>query len=120
LAAFARGFRAGFAAASVSPSVAALRGARFGLAGAASAEASIAGAAFLISGLRPSVRISVIRTMVWSWRWPRVRLEFCRRRFLKTMIFAVRFWPTISPATVAPETSGLPSEGSFSPPTRRT
>ena len=40
-----------------------------------------------LDGFAPSVRISVIRTRVNSWRWPRLRREFLRRRFLKAMTF---------------------------------
>src|SRR5690348_15676740 len=56
----------------------------------------------------PSVRISVIRTRVYSWRWPRLRREFFRRRFLKAMTFGPRPCSSTSPATVAPATVGLP------------
>src|SRR5262245_46086587 len=49
---------------------------------AASATSSFLAEAFL-AGLAPPVRISEIRTMVKCWRWPRVRREFWRRRFLK-------------------------------------
>ena len=38
-------------------------------------------------GLAPSVRISEIRIRTKSWRWPRLRREFLRRRFLKAMTF---------------------------------
>jgi hypothetical protein len=46
----------------------------------------------------PSVRISVMRTRVWSWRWPWLRFEFWRRRFLKTRMRSPRVWATISAA----------------------
>ena len=32
--------------------------------------------------------ISLMRTVVCSWRWPRLRREFLRRRFLKAMHLA--------------------------------
>ena len=44
-----------------------------------------AAAFFAFAGLAPPVRISEIRTVVSSWRWPRLRREFWRRRFLKAM-----------------------------------
>src|SRR5262249_6197953 len=67
----------------------------------------------------PSVRISVIRTRVYSGRWPRWRREFLRRRFLKAMTFGPRPCSSTSPATLAPATVGLPSVG-VSPPTTST
>src|SRR5215218_2274786 len=39
-------------------------------------------------GLAPSMRISEIRISVNSWRWPRRRREFLRRRFLKEITFS--------------------------------
>src|SRR5690606_12507187 len=57
---------------------------------------------------------------VCCWRWPRLRFEFWRRRFLKTRMVADLPWPTISAATLAPETVGAPSVTPFSPPTART
>src|SRR5690348_18422998 len=62
----------------------------------ASASGLGAGLAFLGRGggvdaaFLPSVRISVIRTSVYSCRWPRLRREFLRRRFLKEMTFGPR------------------------------
>src|SRR6266436_3990495 len=41
-------------------------------------------------GFLPSVRISVIRTRENCWRWPRLRREFLRRRFLKAMTLGPR------------------------------
>src|SRR5258708_26036955 len=41
-------------------------------------------------GFLPSVRISVIRTRENCWRWPRLRREFLRRRFLKAMTLSPR------------------------------
>ena len=32
----------------------------------------------------------VMRTLTRSWRWPRLRREFLRRRFLKVMTFGPR------------------------------
>ena len=46
---------------------------------------------------------------VRSCRWPRLRFEFCRRRFLKAMTLGPRSWATISPVTVAPLTKGAPN-----------
>ena len=42
-------------------------------------------AAAFFDGLAPPIRISAIRTVVSSWRWPSLRREFWRRRFLKAM-----------------------------------
>src|SRR6202035_4574576 len=89
-----------------------------------SGEASAFGARFGRGGrvdcaFLPSVRISVIRTRVYSWRWPRLRREFLRRRFLKAMTFGPRPCSRISPATLAPATAGVPSTG-VSPPTTST
>ena len=53
----------------------------------------------------------MIFTTVSDWRWPRLRFEFLRRRFLKTMTLSPRVCPTISPATVAPATSGAAEGG---------
>ena len=48
----------------------------------------------------------VMRTTVWSCRWPRLRREFCRRRFLKAITFLSRPWRTISPVTLMPDRVG--------------
>ena len=53
----------------------------------------------------------VMRTLTRSWRWPRLRREFLRRRFLKEMTFGPRVCSTSSPTTLAPEMSGLPIFG---------
>ena len=50
-----------------------------------------------------------------SWLWPRLRLEFCRRRFLKEIAFGPRVCSTIWPATLAPSIKGVPKAGSPSP-----
>ena len=50
-----------------------------------------------------------MRTVVRSWRWPRLRREFLRRRFLKAMTLGPRVCSTSSAVTLAPETSGLPT-----------
>ena len=50
-----------------------------------------------------------------SWRWPRLRREFLRRRFLKAMTFGPRPCSITSAATLAPEMVGVPSCG-LSPP----
>src|SRR5215471_17833761 len=71
------------------------------------------------AGFLPSVRISVIRTRVNSCRWPRLRREFLRRRFLKAITLGPRPWSSTSAATVAPATVGVPSVG-VSPPTTST
>src|SRR5262245_37221361 len=55
-------------------------------------------------GLAPSVRISLIRTRVNSWRWPRLRREFLRRRFLNAITFGPRACDSTSAATEAPAT----------------
>src|SRR5262249_2740746 len=60
-------------------------------------------------GLAPSVRISVTRSMVNSWRWPRLRREFFRRRFLKAMTLGPRPCSSTSAATEAPATVGAPT-----------
>src|SRR5262249_54492542 len=70
-------------------------------------------------GLAPSVRISVIRTRVNSWRWPRLRREFLRRRFLKAITLGPRPCSTTSAATEAPSTVGVPRVA-VSPPTTST
>ena len=70
-------------------------------------------------GLAPSVRISVTRNRVNSCRWPRLRREFFRRRFLKAMTLAPRPCSRTSAATEAPAMVGTPSVTS-SPPTTRT
>ena len=59
--------------------------------------------AFSFEGFAPSVRISVIRTRVNSWRWPRLRREFLRRRFLNAITFGPRPCATTSAATDAPD-----------------
>src|ERR1700683_4211896 len=64
-------------------------------AGSADSAAASAGArrgrgGAVLFGLRPSVRISVMRMSVNSWRWPRLRREFLRRRFLNAMTFGPR------------------------------
>src|SRR5262245_18622344 len=56
--------------------------------------------------------ICLIRTVVWSWRWPRLRREFLRRRFLKAMTLGARPCSTISAMTLAPATMGAPTFGS--------
>src|SRR4029077_10387123 len=66
-----------------------------------------------------SVKISEMRKSVNSWRWPILRREFLRRRFLKAMIFGPRAWSRTSAATVAPATVGAPSV-TPSPPTTKT
>src|SRR5229473_896525 len=82
--------------------------------------ASACGASSVLAvGFLPSVRISVMRTTENSWRWPRLRREFLRRRFLNAMTFSPRPCSTISPATVAPATIGLPIT-TLSPPTSST
>src|SRR5690606_7002106 len=80
------------------------------LAGAASVTDSVAAvlAAALVVGLAPPVRISVIRTVESSWRWPLRRRELWRRRFLKTMTVFDFLVSTSSAATSAPSTSGAP------------
>ncbi len=70
-------------------------------------------------GLAPSVRISVTRTIVNSWRWPRLRREFLRRRFLNAMTFGPRPCSSTSAATEAPATAGAPMV-TLSPPTTST
>src|SRR6266404_9448971 len=94
--------------------------------GASVAPASACGAACrrgrgggVFDGFLPSVRISVIRTRVNSWRCPRLRREFLRRRFLKAITFGPRPCSSTSPATSAPATVGVPSRG-VSPPTTST
>ena len=52
--------------------------------------------------------ISLMRTVVCSWRWPRLRREFLRRRFLKAMTLRARPCSTTSAVTLAPEMVGLP------------
>ena len=56
--------------------------------------------------------ISLMRTVVCSWRWPRLRREFLRRRFLKAMTLGPRPCSTTSATTLAPETTGAPILGS--------
>src|SRR6266566_2061641 len=87
-------------------------------------EAVAAGARFgrgcaCLLGFLPSVKISVMRNSVNSWRWPILRREFLRRRFLKAMIFGPRNRSRTSAATVAPATVGAPRL-TLSPPTTRT
>ena len=60
------------------------------------------------AGLAPSVRICLILTIVRSCLWPRLRLEFLRRRFLNAMTLGPRVCSTISPTTLAPATCGAP------------
>src|SRR5712675_2364477 len=67
-------------------------------------------------GHAPPVRISVIRTVVSSCRWPRLRREFFRRRFLKAITLGPRPCSTTSAATEAPVTVGVPIV-TVSPPT---
>src|SRR5690606_21260694 len=80
------------------------------LAGAFSDTASVFSdlAAALIVGLAPPVRISVMRTVESSWRWPLRRRELWRRRFLKMMTVFCFLVSTSSAATRAPSTSGAP------------
>src|SRR5690606_15084216 len=59
--------------------------------------------------------MEVMRTVVRSWRWPRLRREFLRRRFLKAMTLGPRVCSTSSATTLAPEMNGLPTCG-LSPP----
>ncbi len=59
--------------------------------------------------VRRPPRMPVILTIVRSCRWPRLRLEFFRRRFLKAMTFGPRVCSTISPTTLAPATCGAPT-----------
>ena len=64
------------------------------------------------SAARPGaapVRMSVTRTIVRSCRWPRLRFEFLRRRFLNAMTLGPRVCSTISPTTLAPATCGAPT-----------
>src|SRR5262245_33770230 len=77
------------------------------------------GLAAALLGLAPSVRISVIRTRVNSWRWPRFLREFLRRRFLKAITLGPRPCSTTSAATEAPATVGVPIVAE-SPPTTST
>src|SRR5262245_52579576 len=94
---FARAFGAAPSAASSSASAAIVSGAAIfgsGLARAATV------------GFAPSVRISVTRMSVNSWRWPRLRREFLRRRFLKAMTLGPRPCSITSAATEAPATVG--------------
>src|SRR5580704_10068627 len=63
-------------------------------------------------GLAPPVRRSVILTSVKSCRWPCLRFEFFRRRFLNAIVFGPRECSTISPPTLAPLTNGVPNAGS--------
>ena len=60
----------------------------------------------------------MIRIRVNSCRWPRLRREFLRRRFLNAMTFGPRPCATTSAATEAPETVGLP-RSTLSPPTHQ-
>src|SRR4051812_37077524 len=85
---FAAGFLAGFFA--------------FGF---SSEPSSVAGFAFAsgfgfgpLVGLAPWVRISEMRISTKSCRWPRLRREFLRRRFLKAITFGPRPWLMISAA----------------------
>src|SRR5436190_21200077 len=55
-------------------------------------------------GAAPPVRISLMRISVKSWRWPRLRREFLRRRFLNAITFGPRLCSITSAATDAPET----------------
>jgi len=87
----------------------------FGLSSPPSPSAGFAFASGLgfgpLVGLAPWVRISEIRIRTKSWRWPRLRREFLRRRFLKAMTLAPRPCSMISAATLAPEMVGLPNCG---------
>src|ERR1700758_2806104 len=60
-----------------------------------------------------------MRRSVNSWRWPILRREFLRRRFLNAMILPPRPCSSTCAATVAPLTVGVPSL-TLSPPTTRT
>src|SRR6188768_2893395 len=53
--------------------------------------------------------ICSILTTVRSWRWPFLRREFWRRRFLKTIRCGPRACLTIEATTLAPATVGLPT-----------
>src|SRR5262245_39744163 len=64
---------------------------------------------------RQPPRISLMRTVVWCWRWPRLRREFLRRRFLKAMTLGARPWSTTSATTLAPAIVGLPTLASVVP-----
>ena len=59
-----------------------------------------------------------MRSRVNSCRWPRLRREFFRRRFLKAMIFGPRPCSITSAATDAPATVGAPG-CTLSPPTSK-
>src|SRR3569833_2769613 len=72
--------------------------------GASSPFSSVAGLAFgsgfgPLDGLAPLVRISEMRISTKSCRWPRLRREFLRRRFLKAMTFGPRPCSMLSAAT---------------------
>src|SRR6266568_3611735 len=86
---------------------------------AAAAGARLGRGCACLLGFLPSVKISVMRNSVNSWRWPILRREFLRRRFLKAMIFGPRACWRTSAATVAPATVGAPRL-TLSPPTTRT
>src|SRR5580693_714786 len=60
-----------------------------------------------------------MRRSVNSWRWPILRREFLRRRFLNAMILPPRPCSSTWAATVAPATIGAPSF-TLSPPTTST
>src|SRR6185436_17930793 len=53
--------------------------------------------------------ICSILTTVRSWRWPFLRREFWRRRFLKTIRCGPRACLTIEATTLAPATVGVPT-----------
>src|SRR5690349_17683887 len=74
------------------------------------AAARLARGCACLLGFLPSVSISVMRRSVNSWRWPILRREFLRRRFLKAMILGPRACSRTSAATVAPATVGTPSD----------
>ena len=92
--------------------------------GASSFASSFGAASFwaaaFFDGLAPPVRISAIRTIVRCWRWPRLRLEFWRRRFLKAMTLRARPCSTTSAVTMAPSTKGAPIAAPAPSPTMST
>src|SRR6516165_6156527 len=68
-----------------------------------------------LATLAQAPTISLMRTVVWCWRWPRLRREFLRRRFLKAITLGARPCLTTSASTLAPATAGVPIRGSPSP-----
>src|SRR6185312_15304805 len=59
--------------------------------------------------LSAQATICSILTTVRSWRWPFLRREFWRRRFLKTIRCGPRACLTIEATTLAPATVGVPT-----------